>query len=148
MAVQNWWRICARFPLDRGSLSPAWGVLMGTGLLDNWPFLSTTIYLVGALLLAALILALLGRWRRSTSESPSPVDQLGQFRKMLEQGIISQEEFESLRANLGGKLKRQLKMAPPSGSALTPPQRTTPEANASDNQPPPPEPPDEGIRPA
>jgi uncharacterized membrane protein len=65
--------------------------------------LATSLCLVAALLLAALIIAMVNRWRRRRDavEDLSPNAQLAQFRALYEAGTISQEEFERLRSLLG-----------------------------------------------
>ena len=71
------------------------------------PMLTAGLYLAVVLLTAAVILALLQRWRRrSADDRLSPADQLAQFRSLYEQGLLSQEEFERLRNLLGGEIRR------------------------------------------
>lgn len=100
--------------------------------------LATSLCLVVALLVAALIVALVNRWRhrRDAAEDLSPNEQLAQFRALYEAGTISQEEFERLRSLLGGRLRDTLGM--PSKA---------PPAPAESRQPPS-DKPDTGIRPA
>jgi Short C-terminal domain len=103
-------------------------------------FLYPGLYLVGALLLGAAVIAVVGRWRqRSAVESPSASDQLAQFRALYDKGEISREEFERLRAHLGGQLLPR-RQPPAAAPAAAPPAPDGPAANG----PPPPD----GIRPA
>ncbi|HVS34233.1 MAG TPA: SHOCT domain-containing protein [Gemmataceae bacterium] len=66
-----------------------------------------------ALLAAALVIALVRRWARKGESSPSASDQLSQYRALYQRGEISQEEFDRLRAVLGGELTAGAKLAPP-----------------------------------
>jgi uncharacterized membrane protein len=91
---------------------PWLSILVGAGQVKpGWhaPVLWTTLALIAALLVAALVLAVLERWRkRSDSERLSPGEQLSQFRKLYEKGQLSREEFERIRNLLGGKLREEL----------------------------------------
>jgi hypothetical protein len=71
----------------------------------GWQYnlLTTGLMLAGALLLAAVVIALAGRWRRrSSGEDFNPGDQLTHFRSLYERGEISAEEFQRLRTLLTG----------------------------------------------
>jgi hypothetical protein len=68
--------------------------------------------LAGALLLGALVIAVVRRWRREPDLDLLPNDQLAQYRSLYEQGAISQEEFERLRRLLGGQLQQALGVPP------------------------------------
>ena len=69
--------------------------------------------LVGALLLGAILIALVGRWRkRSGPETLDASAQLAGFRSLYEQGALSQEEFDRLRALLGGQLRHEFDVPP------------------------------------
>jgi hypothetical protein len=106
--------------------------------------------LAGTLLAGAIFIAVLSRWRRrADSGTLTPVDQLAQFRSLYEQGAISQEEFNRLRALLGGEVRQALGVVPrsqaPAQEQGTPgPVPQGPEPGPST----PPEPPPEGVRPA
>ena len=114
------------------------------------PLLTAGLYLAGALLAAAVLLALLQRWRRrSAGDRLSPADQLAQFRSLYDQGLLSQEEFERLRNLLGGAIRRELGVpaaAPKGGPAA--PQNGVTQAPSNDGPPPPAGGGDTGIRPA
>jgi hypothetical protein len=100
--------------------------------------LATSLCLVAALLLAAIIIALVSRWRRrrDAEEDLSPNALLAQFRALYEAGTITQEEFERLRTLLGPRLRDNLGVPP-----------KPPPAPPEPSQPPP-DKPDTGIRPA
>src|SRR5437763_900613 len=99
------------------------------------------LYLAGALLLGAAVIALVGRWRRRAEpDSPGPSEQLAHFRSLYERGTISQEEFDRLRALLGGQLRESLDVPPPATRPAGPEKPDSPPGG--------PAPPDPGIRPA
>src|SRR4051812_18530538 len=101
------------------------GMTVGTVVwVADWapPMVVTGLYLAGALLAGAAVLALINRWRRRAGpDRLTPGDQLAQFRSLYERGAISQEEFERLRALLGGQLRQAVHKAPaPEGRAEEP----------------------------
>jgi hypothetical protein len=118
-------------------------------LAADWrpPLLTAGLYLGGTLLAAAVVLALLQRWRRrSADDRVGPAEQLAQFRSLYEQGLLSQDEFARLRSLLGGELRREMGVPSAAGQAgaqtgITP---VPPPANGE----PPREGGDTGIRPA
>jgi hypothetical protein len=114
---------------------------------DSPSILITGSLLAATLLVGALVIAALGRWRRRlTSVGLSPSDQLAQYRSLYEKGTISQAEFERLRAHLGGRLRQDLHLpSSPRGASA---QVQEPPANPAASPDRPPETPDTGIRPA
>jgi hypothetical protein len=128
-----------------GTTAPALALLAA-----GWtpPMLTAGLSLAGVLMLGAVILALLKRWRRRPADDRlSPAQQLAQFRSLYEQGLLSQDEFERLRNLLGGEIRRELGVAPAAGPAApsTGVTATPPSANGDR---PPAEGGDTGIRPA
>jgi hypothetical protein len=117
---------------------------MGAVLAAELPFrlLLPGALLAGTLLLAAIAIALVSRWRRrSGSECLTPADQLTHFRSLYERGTISAEEFQRVRAFLAGKAAGPVDAAKPDGIRKA----------ASAAEPPagePPQPPPDGVRPA
>ena len=118
-----------------------------------------------ALLVGAAVLALMKRWRQRTTNPvvPDASEQLARFRALYEQGAMSEEEFNQVRAVLGGQLRQSLSLPHPAGNpvppgAVTPGPATEPPAEATPGVVPPATPPappaqqapppDEGIRPA
>ena len=81
----------------------------------TWQLLLTSLCLVVALLVAAVVVALVNRWRRQrdAKEALSPDAQLAHFRSLCEAGTISPEEFERLRAVLSARLKESLGVSQP-----------------------------------
>ena len=79
--------------------------------------------LAAVLLLAALVVELCRRWARRGEELPSASDQLARYRTLYKRGEISQEEFDRLRAVLGGEVVRAAKppAAPPPPNPPAPP---------------------------
>jgi hypothetical protein len=76
------------------------------------------LYLAGALLVGAGVIALIRRWRRDEDKGADASDQLAHYRTLYEQGAISEEEFKLLRGVLGVELRRSVDL---------PPRPTTPE---------------------
>jgi len=61
--------------------------------------------LAAGLLVAAAVIALASSWRKRTGTPASQTsDLLAEYRQLYEQGVISQEEYDRLRAHLGGQL--------------------------------------------
>jgi hypothetical protein len=133
---------------------PAWVLAQATaGTTFAWDpsLLITGLLLAGTLLLGAVVIAAAGRWRRrSEPDALSPSRQLARFRLLYEQGAMSQEEFDRVRAFLGPQLAQELGVllpAPPreTGILEAPVQGGNPPANGPVL---PPQPPQDGIRPA
>src|SRR5262245_66092558 len=84
-------------------------------LVADFSVLLPGLYLGGALLVGAVVIAVVSRWRRTNARTPTSEasDQLAQFRSLYERGEISQEEFDRLRALLGGQLRAGLVVPPP-----------------------------------
>jgi hypothetical protein len=122
--------------------------------------LVTSLCLVAALLVAAVVVAWVNRWRRQrdAQDDLSPNVQLAQFRALYEQGTISQEEFERLRTLLGARMRATLGVpaqdkgeqarseSEPTRGAIPPPLGSPPSPPQTGIQPP--DGPDTGIRPA
>jgi hypothetical protein len=89
--------------------------------------LLTSLCLVGALLVAAVVVALVNRWRRQqdTKEDLTPNAQLAHFRSLYEAGTISQEEFERLRAVLSARMRESLGVSTPAEQTSRPTNETT-----------------------
>ena len=71
----------------------------------------TLAILAGALLVAALIIRWVERWRKSTvAAEPQAGDQLSEFRTLYERGELSEEEFNHIRQRLGAQMKEELQV--------------------------------------
>jgi hypothetical protein len=83
-------------------------------------FLWLTLALAAVILIGAIVIAWLDRWRRrSGSEQLSANVQLANFRDLYDKGQLSKEEFERIRTLLSRELRRELDMpaAPPATTA-------------------------------
>lgn len=81
----------------------------------NWEprILTNSLWIVGFLLVGALVIAAVAHWRKNIRDQRiSPSQQLAHFRKLREEGKISPEEFEALRLVLGGRIRKSLDNTP------------------------------------
>ena len=126
-----------------------WGAKFS--LLDTRVLIATG-FLAGILFLGAAIIALVSNWRkRQENATFSMHDQLASFRALYEQGLMSAEEFERVKGQLLGRLKK----TPAPGGKMPAPTKPATTANTGANtgaapgpQPPlPPEPPPPGPPP-
>jgi hypothetical protein len=86
----------SRAATTRGLARPGW----------EGSFLVPGLYLVGALLVGAAVIALASRWRRAPRTGTAAAsDQLTEFRLLYEKGQMSREEFERVRARLGVQIR-------------------------------------------
>jgi len=71
--------------------------------------LINSLWIVGFLLLGALVIAIVSYWRKNIRDDrTSPSEQLTHFRNLLDDGEISEEEYEALKAVLGGRIRKTL----------------------------------------
>src|SRR3954465_14092164 len=119
----------------RGVLGPAAPVAAAPDLSQlHW----ATGILMAALLLGAIVIALVGRWRRRGGSGSSASDQLAEFRELYDEGVISKEEFRRRRARLGGQIRGASRAAKPGGVTETPPSAAPdPGARPAATEPPP-----------
>jgi len=98
--------------------------------------------LVGALVVGAILISAVERWRkRSASAGLTAGDQLSHFRRLYDQGVLSKEEFEQIRAQLADKLREEMQVqgAPPAQADVpgaAPPAPPEPPGPSSDGAPP------------
>lgn len=79
-----------------------------------------------ALVVAAVVIALAGKYRRNLrNDCLTASDQLAQFRSLYEEGAISAEEFNRLKGLLGSQLRQ----------ALNVPSKPATDGNPRDSQP-------------
>lgn len=72
--------------------------------------------MVAALLLGALIISLVDRWRkRQLGDSGREADSLTTYREMYSRGELSKEEYTQIRQKLSGQYVEPAKGAPSSG---------------------------------
>jgi hypothetical protein len=87
-----------------------------------------SIALIGVIALGALVVAVLGRWRKlPTEEKLSANEQLAHFRELYEEGEISQGEYDRIRTTLEKQLRAEANLPP------------RPEPNAGEAPPSPPQ---------
>jgi hypothetical protein len=101
--------------------------------------LVTSLYLVGALLVGAIVIAAVSRWRRRGEQPLSPGDQLAHFRSLYEEGDLSAEEFARLRQMLTGPVHQAAGGKLPETGVTPQPGPPAPDGQL---------PPEEGIRPS
>ncbi len=93
-------------------------------LLQNPEFLWLTGALVATLLVGAFVLSRIERWRkRQLSDSPaSDIEQMSSFRAMYENGELSKEEYDRIKAReaqrLLGKVAPQAPRSPSADKEL------------------------------
>jgi hypothetical protein len=110
------------------SLAAAWRGAANLEVFARRPFLDprllwATLALVGALLLGALVIWWVERWRRRPPEPPeSATDQLAHFRKLYDRGVLSAEEFQRIHALLSERLRQELAVSPAPPPEDSPPQ--------------------------
>src|SRR5947209_10543094 len=88
-----------------------------------------------ALLLLALLIAWLQRWRKQVDAvQPTPEDELTHFRVLYERGELSREEFDQIKARLQQRLRQVLDMpqAPASGPNPPPDPSAPPPSSGTD----------------
>jgi Short C-terminal domain len=105
-----------------------------------------TLALAGIILVGAVVIALLDRWRKHAAPEVSTAnDQLAQFRELYERGELSQAEFDRIRATLEKELRREWNVPTPKPAAENPeqvpqakdslPDRPPPQNGAAENPP-------------
>lgn len=114
-------------------MGAAWLVLADAGLpgrpqLFDPRLIWSAAGFVGVCLLGALLIAWLDRWRkRLAEEKPTPHDQLTSFRALYEQGELSQEEYDRIKARLTSRLRPETQApAPPVNPPPPPPSEAPP----------------------
>jgi hypothetical protein len=128
-----------------GMLTPASAlVVLAKPAPVNWDprLLFNSLWIIAILLVGALIIAVVAHWRRnSRGDQVSASEQLAHFRKLREEGKLSDEEFDALRAVLGGRIRKAIQE--PKKDAIPP----TGHQVVAENKPiEPPQPPNEGFR--
>jgi hypothetical protein len=89
-------------------------------------FLWPAVALVAALLIGAIIIALVDRWRkRPLQDRPSANDELAEFRSLYERGELSREEYDKIRSRLGERLRQDLDLPAPPATSSRPPAAAT-----------------------
>ena len=118
-----------------------WLLLAQAGRVDKDPLRQPeviwgTVALALALFAGAFIIWLVDRWRKRLGQQPAPVDELSEYRQMLEQGEITEEEYQRLRAKVSRRISRDVYSSPAptvsseEASSSTFPQRPTTPPNS------------------
>ena len=68
----------------------------------NWELVGGLVALAGAVLLAILVLEWVKRWVRRPEE-PSKGAEIGQFRRLVDQGLLTQDEFARVQSAVEGR---------------------------------------------
>lgn len=71
----------------------------------NWELIGGLVALAGAVLLAILILEWVKRWVRQPAE-PSKGEEIGHFRKLKDQGLLTEEEFARVQSAVEGRSRK------------------------------------------
>jgi hypothetical protein len=78
-------------------------------MLQDPEFLIVVGILMATLLVGALVLAYVDRWKkRQMADNPTDMDQLGSFRAMFERGELNHEEYEKIRNRVAGRIKESI----------------------------------------
>lgn len=105
--------------------------------------------MAGVILLAAVVISVVDRWRRRQPRGESTPLTLNSFREMYENGEITQKEYERIREKMAAKMKKEIGLKKPSdppavdpetGAKRTNPTNPPPPAVGSGDPPPQPEP--------
>jgi len=73
-----------------------------------------TAALVGVVFIGVVVIVWVDRWRkRSLAEFQAPADELGHYRALFDQGLLSAEEYERIRR----RLEQRPQAKPPAASA-------------------------------
>ena len=128
-----------------------WSIILqaGSGVKPGWhtPVLWTSLVLVGALIIGAIVIAVVDRWRkRSGAERLTPGEQLSHFRALFDRGELSREEFERIRNLLGEQLRKDLHVPGAPQPQPVPPPAPESHVQAHPPQDGPPPPPDGAIQ--
>jgi hypothetical protein len=95
---------------------PSWGSLRAQTPVkwNDSQVLWAALPLIGALVVGAAVIYFVDRWRKKAERTHSPAeDELTSYRVLYERGEISQEEFDRLKALLGGRLRKELNLPQP-----------------------------------
>jgi hypothetical protein len=120
-------------------------VLAQAGRADKDPFRQPEVIwgtagLALALLLGALVIWLVDRWRKQSAKTTNSAEELTDFRGMYERGEITEEEYGRLRTRVSGRM-RQAPVVPAAPGAHGAPTDTPPAAPPAETPPQNPPPP-------
>jgi hypothetical protein len=103
-------------------------LLAQAGRADKDPFRQPEVIwgtagLAVALLIGAIVIWLVDRWRKRAAQSRHSAEELTDYRGMYERGEITEEEYAKLRTRVSGRVKQPSPVA--STTAPTPPTEGT-----------------------
>lgn len=79
----------------------------------DWNLRTGVLILVGLLLVGAVVLSAVARWRKGQKPlSPSADQELAQYREMYERGEITRSEYQRLKGVLGTRIRARLGQVP------------------------------------
>jgi len=113
--------------------SGLFAVLPARGM--NLDLVWATAALVGAVFIGVVVIVWVDRWRkRSLTELQAPADELGHYRELFDQGLLSAEEYERIRRRLEKRpqakpLAASASATPAQEPAVPPPLPNGPPAN-------------------
>lgn len=95
-------------------------------------FIVWSVVLAGVLLLAAVVFMFFDRWRkRPTAETPLDTSMsLSSFRRMYENGELTETEYQRIRDRMAAKLKEKIGVPAPPPAIPPPPEAPTPTPNS------------------
>jgi hypothetical protein len=71
-----------------------------------------TVALALALFAGAFIIWLVDRWRKRLGQNQASLDELSEYRQMLEHGEITEEEYQRLRAKVSRRIRSAAQASP------------------------------------
>ena len=86
----------------------------------NFDLVWATLGLVAAILAGITILLWVKRWRNRVADQTDPETELANYRDLFENGLLSAEEWERIRARLEGKKLHGTPQEPPANGAPKP----------------------------
>jgi hypothetical protein len=93
----------------------------GPSLLDP-RVLGLTALLAGTILVGAVIISWVDRWRKRQMADDQPVEQLTQFRSLYESGELTKTEYERIRSQVAERVRGEPGPTPPTPPAQSAPQ--------------------------
>jgi hypothetical protein len=85
---------------------------------DRPEIIWATAGIAGALILGAVVVLLVDRWRKKgLADSGPSVDELTEYRRMFDAGEITEEEYKKLRRQLAERVKQPPPVAAPNPDA-------------------------------
>ncbi len=92
------------------------------GMVADPDFILWSVVLAGVLLLAAMVVFFIDRWRKRPTGATARDDVAGysNFKQLYENGEITEAEYDRIRAKMAAKMKASLGVSPPAPPAVPP----------------------------